>query len=367
MKSITLLSAILARFVKIFSAPQRKNCAVYIMGLIFMIKFRSIKSISEEFSGLDQSALNHCLTDSPWDRRRLIASMQNELRPRFSKGSVYFVIDDTAVPRSGEHIEAVGIHHSAGKLVKGHCCVAATVLSGKERYLWDVCGYAPKRSCHKSAFRSKVDIAVEFIKNADAGHNDVTVLFDAWYTNKKVASAVIERGWTFISAIKTNRRIELHGKKSYVRHLAKGPRDYVKAICGKNRFKVAKVKVLISGIGDVALFVVKSKRLGTRYIISNDLKISEREAVRAYGGRFWIEAEFREVKQHLGMGELFMRKWQGVQKHWTLVAVAYNIIQLARLSLKRHRTTGAVLRALRKSISHRDINKIISKTICLRT
>lgn len=363
MKQLTLLSALLARFVKIFSAPQRKHCAVYIMGLIFMIKFRSIKSISEDYAMTDQSALNHFLTDSPWDARRLIAFMQYEIRPRLPRKSVCLVIDDTAVARNGRHIEAVGIHHSAGKLVKGHCCVAATVLSGKERYLWDVRGYAPKKTCAQGAFRSKVDIAVEFIESADVGCTSVTVLFDAWYTNRKVVTAVTERGWTFIAAINSNRRIFIGNRESRVRNLAKGPRDYVKVSCRKNTFKAAKVNAFIPSLGEVALFVVKSKRLGTRYLISNDLTQATREAVRAYAMRFWIETEFREVKQHFGMGELFMRKWQGVQKHWALVALAYNVTQLARASLRRRMTTGAVLKRLRKSVRHSDVRKIICKTL----
>jgi len=81
LKHITILWEKLAQYVKIFSKAQRKHFLVYIMGLILIITFRSIQRINEEFCTCDQSALNHFLTDSPWDHRRLITVSQAVLRP----------------------------------------------------------------------------------------------------------------------------------------------------------------------------------------------------------------------------------------------------------------------------------------------
>ncbi len=76
--------------------------------------------------------------------------------------------------------------------------------------------------------------------------------------------------------------------------------------------------------------------------------MSESEMVRLYGQRFGIETFHKEIKQHLGFGEMFMRSWDGVQKHWTLVAIAYNTIAL--WNGNRHRSFRQMIRHFRVSM-----------------
>jgi SRSO17 transposase len=71
--------------------------------------------------------------------------------------------------------------------------------------------------------------------------------------------------------------------------------------------------------------------------------MTEEKAVALYKQRFRIETFHKEIKQHLAFGQMFMRSWQGVQAHWTLVMIAYNLITL--LSRKR-------FKGFRQKISH---------------
>ena len=329
------------------------------MGLILIIKFRSVKRISEEFSIRDQSALNHFITDSVWEHRQLILRSQEIVRVALGSKPLQLVIDDTALERRGSKIECTGVHYGSNRLVKGHCLVSAAVISGKRRYMWDCRGYAPKGASAACRFKSKVRIAVEIIEESEFEAGDVTVMVDCWYTNRDVAGAVKARGWRFLAGVKKNRIVYVRGRRSRVSNLAKGQRKYEKVKCGRHVFRAARVLAFIPGIGEVSVFVVKSGSLGTRYLICSDTELSAREAVLMYAKRFWIETQFREVKQHFGLGEMFIRKWRGAQKHWALVMVAYNVTQMLRYSArgKRFETVGAVLRRLRDEFSRVDVKR----------
>jgi hypothetical protein len=66
------------------------------------------------------------------------------------------------------------------------------------------------------------------------------------------------------------------------------------------------------------------------------------------------------LKQHLGFGELFVRKWRACQRHWTLCLIAYNALVLWNASLpvsRRSGTFGSVARAFRESYGiYRRVN-----------
>jgi len=366
MSVATLLSAKLALFLNIFSRPQRRHFLEYLMGLMLIVKFRSVRRISSEFSSLDQSALNHFLTDASWDGRGLVRRSQTLVRERIEGRAVQFVIDDTADERKGKSIEGVGVHHCGNGLVRGHCVVAASVFAGDEKYLWDFRGYVPKGECERGEFKSKVELAVETLRNADFGSNvNVLTLWDAWYSCEEVAAEARRRGWHYLGAVKSNRIVFIGRKRHRARDLAKGRREYVRVKCGQKSFRAAKVLGTFNGLGEAALFIVKGKDIGTRFLVTSDLAMSAAEAVKTYARRFWIETQFREVKQQFGFGELFLRKWRGVQKHWALVMTACNAAQLLKHSLKRSsfKTTGAVLRALQREFRTKDVRLFTSEIL----
>jgi|GEM_PF-4993405 len=62
-----------------------------------------------------------------------------------------------------------------------------------------------------------------------------------------------------------------------------------------------------------------------------------------------METLHRELKQHVGFGELFVRKWAAAERHWTLCGLAYNLVVL--WNGKRRRSFGAMLRAFREAVS----------------
>lgn len=315
----------------ILTKPQRRHAKIYLVGLIWMIKFRSINRIAQEFGKNDTDGLHHFLRHST---QSSLAAQEasREYTAQYIEDAdhVLLAIDDTPVERKGKHIEGVGIHHSAKGLIKGLCAVTAIVMAGGKKLAWCIEAYYPKTCCPKDIFESKVTIAVRIIERArESLKQPVTVLMDSWYTCAPVLSKIIEAGWDFVAAIKQNRKVIVNGRVSHVCNLAKGPRDYMTIkLSAKRIMRVAKATVILPKVGVVALLICKHGHHETRFFISSLVKLSARQLVKLYRQRFEIEFFHRDIKQYLGFGEMFMRSHHGVQKHWTLVLVAYNAVTL---------------------------------------
>jgi SRSO17 transposase len=339
-------TTVLKCFLSVLTKPQIKHFLIYLIGLIWLIKFHSTREIADQIAKMLPDNLQRFLNGSPKKQKRLQEANQNLLAQRANQTSQALVaIDDTACSREGKHIEGLGIHHSADGLVKGQCVVTCVLKMAGEWLAWAVSGYRPKSTCPKGEFKSKIQLAEEILQDLRHKiHTSVTVLMDSWYTCAPILLPIIEAGWTFVAAIKCNRILEIGGKKTVVRHLAKGPRTYKTVrISKKRKLKVAKRIVHLPKVGTVLLFITKGGAKETRFLITNNLEMSESEMVTLYSQRFGIEIFHKDIKQHLAFGHVFMRSWQGVQTHWTLVMIAYNLITF---SAPKH------LKGFRQKIRH---------------
>ena len=104
-----------------------------------------------------------------------------------------------------------------------------------------------------------------------------------------------------------------------------------------------KLSPSLLGLSRFLLFITKGGGKKVRFLITNDLDMTESQMVELYRERFGIEIFHKDIKQHLAFGHMFMRSWQGVQTHWTLVMIAYNLITL---SVPHH------LKGFRQKIRH---------------
>jgi SRSO17 transposase len=298
--------------------------------------------------------LHHFLHDSPW-REEEVERAQQEMIARRAQSHhdmARLIIDDTPFEREGSKIEGLGIHHGPKGLVKGLCAVTAIVRTARESWCWAIRGYRPKRDCPAGAFRSKIDLAASIIEGACVLGSRVVVLMDTWYACKRLLNRIEAHGWRYVAAIKVNRLLRVDGRTTAARHLAKGPRRYVTVRLSKRRkVRVARREAVLPGVGPVAVFITKTAAR-TKFLISNDLTMTPRQAVILYAERFLIETFHRDAKQHLGLGEMWARSWQAVQRHWTLCAVAYNALRAWNCSQRfRHRPFGQIIRAFREHVS----------------
>ena len=313
----------------VLSSPQKVHCLIYLVGLIWLIKFRSIQTIAGVFGRKDTDGLHHFIRHSSNKSPQMANASQDFVAQRIQDENIHLIIDDTTCPRDGKKIEGIGWHHSGDGLVRGLCAVTAVVRVAGQTWAWDVVSYVSRKTVSKEVFRSKIQIALGIIDSARKKlGTSVTVLMDSWYSCEQILNGIAMAGWKYIAAMKINRIFIVDGKKTPARNLAKGPRDYSAVRLSKKWiFRVAKRIVILPKVGMVALFICKHHNV-TRFFVSNNVSLSCRQMVYQYDERFEIEFFHKDIKQHLGFNELFVRSRHCAQKHWTLVAIAYNLVLL---------------------------------------
>jgi hypothetical protein len=346
--------------VAMLSKPQLPPLALYVAGLIWIIKFRSIRQIAKQLDQRRTDRLHHLLSCAPLKAESLQQSVQGDLARQAADPSAAMVIDDTVDERKGKAIEGLGWHHSAHELVQGLCAVTAMLLSGSQRLLWGVRGYRTQKSCaDKKDFRSKISLALDILAEAQRyfAHATLTVLMDTWYACAPILNFIKRAGWTFVTALRSNRIVYVQGRKRRLRHLAKGRRrqDFrtLKLSRGR-RLRFTVLEVELPKVGPVQLVLSRIGKKRWYYLVTNDLEMAGRQIVRWYLQRSWIETLHREIKQHLGFGETFVRKWAAVQIHWTLVALAFNLVMLSAPGRRRRGLRGK-LEAYQHSMGPKDL------------
>jgi len=346
-----VFSSFLKGFFSCFTRPAQKHFRCYILGLVLMIRFRSIQRIADTFEEGRVDSLHHFLHDGAWDHREVVCQSQEAVMRKLPEDKrTLLIIDDTPIERHGPEIEGAGCHHGPRGLLWGQCAVTAVVRWGAMNLLWDVKGYRPKKTCPVQDFRSKIDLAQEVLREADIFGRNFTVVMDSWYAAKRILNQIADLRWTFVTSVRSNRLVVINGHKTRVANLAKGPHVYREVrLPNGSTVRAAERLVYLPGFGPVKVVIGKTRH-DRRFMITNDLGLSMAQVVRIYAQRVWIETMHENVKQHLGLGELRVRSWRAAQRHWALVLVAHNALVLwdaARPVGDGRRTFGQIIRDFR--------------------
>ncbi len=329
-----------------FSARQFAHFVAYLLGLTVGREGRNVQDIAALFvRACDQATLNHFLTEAPWSLARLWARHREivaEAIRRVGARRVFLSLDDTVSwKRWGLRMEGAGWHYSTTMkaLVWGHDAVAALVSAGGEAYVWGIALYRPKRACAAGAFRTKIDLALAEIETfAPPAGAAATVLADCWYFCHRLARAAEARGFDWVFGCKRNRVVRVAGRRATVSRLIQRlSLDELErvAISGRH-YVVASRLVDFPGLGPGQLVigaeVPKSgrriRRADLRVIACNRQDWRARTVLSQYVQRHRIEDFFKDAKGHLGLGEYQLRKAEGIQRHWALVACAHTVLRL---------------------------------------
>ena len=347
----TVFSSFLKRFFSAFTRPAQKHFVCYVLGLVLMIRFRSIRRIADQFGQGQVDSLHHFLRDGAWDHRDLIRqSQESAIKAVPTRQRTLLIIDDTPIERHGHKIEGAGVHHGPRGLLWGQCAVTALIRSDSLNLFWDVRGYRPKKACPAKEFKSKIDLAQEIIRDAPTFGRDLTVVMDSWYTCGRILRTIDDFHWTFVAALKSNRLVVIDEHKTRVSNLAKGPHVCRTVRLPNGRLVRATERLAyLPRFGPVKVIIGK-ERDNRRFLITNDLGLSAAQVVRIYAQRVWIDTTHENVKQHLGLGELHVRSWRAAQRHWALVLVAHNALVIwdaRRRDGGGRRTFGQIIRSFR--------------------
>ena len=127
----------------------------------------------------------------------------------------FLIIDDSTQHKpKGKKMEGLGRHYSstAMKTVSGHSLVVSLAVLLGHRCPLAPQLYRQKAVCmrEKVPFRSKIDLAEDVIGTFTPVPNTRThVLFDSWYTCRRLWRAALARGFAVTGGLKANRKLRV--------------------------------------------------------------------------------------------------------------------------------------------------------------
>ena len=319
---------------ELLSRPQFRHLENVLAGLTLNGKGeKNIMDMAEAaVDGRDQSCLNRFLHGHTWSAEAL-----NRLRlDQHARGRTggALIIDDTLLKKAGHKMEGTGYlyDHCLKKNICCHCHVTSLYSNGEERVPLHLSTYVKEEACTKTGrpFKTKTEIAVDFISKALEYVTPEVILFDSWYGSKEILNHVTARGHVFITQSKTNRLIWEGIKQVQVKaYLANHKKEFVAIDTGAEyRFCLEKVSPIKGGL-TVKFVFLRARKNGrnTLVLMTNALDMPPDEVMRQYKKHWDTEVFYRDCKQYLGMCEYQARSIDVGVTHLLLVFLAYTILK----------------------------------------
>ena len=334
---------------------QRDAASQYLEGLFNDSARKSMQAMHGRLTdpGTYQ-ALQHFITDSPWDAAR-VWERGRELVPE-RRGIL--ALDDTGLPKQGKH--SVGVKRQyCGALGKiGNCQVAvSSVLIGTQRAWPLTCElYLPQEWVtdpehraeagipERTRFREKWRIALAHVRTVlKVGFHVTAVVADADYGRVAAFRGGLERlGLRYAVAIRGDLAVGCAGarRSRRVADVARRvpEREWQRVCWGTGtkgplaaRFVALRVRPRHSR-GERWLLCERSLTDDERkyYLLNLDATAALDDLVRLARSRWPIEQQYRELKDELGFDHFEGRTLQGWTHHAVLTAMAFVFLQLER-------------------------------------
>jgi SRSO17 transposase len=369
----------------------------YLLGLVLPGERKSVEPIASitapERAESQHQSLLHFVGVGNWSDDAVLGKVREMVLPKIERyGPIEaWIIDDTGLPKKGEH--SVGVSHQyCGQLGKqANCQVAVTLSLANHDASLPVAYrlYLPKAWAEDDVrrrkakvpeditFKTKPEIALDLVRWAhDIGLPGNMALMDAAYGNdSRLRAGVTELGMTYVAGIQAQTLVWKPGVRPGLPP-KKGRRDAPNTISVKELARSLKAKawrtvewregtneLLSSRFARVRVHVSSSQmRSGkpakewlliewpegedepTKYALSTlPANISFCDLVDAAKLRWRIERDYQELKQEVGLGHYEGRGWRGFHHHATLCIAAYGFLISERETIPPSGPCAAVL------------------------
>lgn len=306
----------------------------YINGLIALNK-KTIKSISEAtIEKTHQSLINRVLSTAKFEQELLEKRYLKKIKYLIKGHYTILIIDDSLVERNGKHIEETQSHkdHTENKFITGHQFFTSMIYTSLLSLpLFPI--------LYSKNTESKIEMAKKLVDKLIVEEKITlnAVLFDSWYSDKKLINKCKTKGVLVICGIKTNRNISFKRNVwvSLSNFSAKqNDCNFGNYFIDDTKYKIASFCVKLNGIPKVKMLVSKQyfddkKEWSSNFhLISTNKNDSPIEIIRLYSLRWCIETFHRDIKQNLGFGKAFLRLKEGIVRHAIFVIIAYIALKL---------------------------------------
>lgn len=345
------------RFADCFSRhAQRDAASQYLDALFNDSERKSMQAMHGRLSDPGSyEALQHFITDSPWEAEPLWARLREIVPVR----SGIVALDDTSFPKQGK--QSVGVKRQyCGALGKiANCQVAVSTVLLDDQLAWPLSFelYLPKewltdaarrtkaRIPESARFREKWRIALSHIRRVlKAGFQLTAVVADADYGSTAAFRRGLEQlGLRYGVAIRwfltmwTPGARRPHTAGEIAAQIPDADWQRVTWADGTKgplaaRFAAVRVRPAKSR-GDRWLLCERSLADDERkyYLLNLDATATLRELVAIVRSRWPIEQQYRELKDELGIDHFEGRSYRGWTHHTVLTAIAFTFLQLERM------------------------------------
>lgn len=365
-----------------FTKPQWRHFTTYVTGLVTAEKGqKNVMDIADgAVGGRHQSSLNRFLTRRRWPLRRVDHLRLRGALPRREGGIL--VLDDSVVEKEGTHIQGCGYlyDHSQGRTVWGHSLVSTFYSNGDAQVPMHLSPYVKVEDApHLGVpFRTKIQMATDLLERDLQWVQPEAVAFDSWYFAKELVDLLSAKEQQWVTEARRNRLVRVGEEwvqlRALFRSLPKEAFHHIQEEVEERRYRwMWEGVVEMKNVGEVKLVLLRTRRnsRGFRALVSNDVEMGGSDLLKLYKRRWDIEVQYRDCKQHLGMGEYQMRSIRGIVTHLSLVFLAYTLLKNAWCSpflsaiLDGVRTIGKACERLKRWVLERLIKHLTRKTVRL--
>lgn len=390
---------------------QRSNLLLYFKGL-FQGKKRNIERMGESVKDSEYYALQHFISEAPWDHRGVIDQVSQEVNAllQTEKTAVGFIIDESSHEKKGDKSVGVAKQYcgTKGKIENCQVAVYGAYSTGKYYGLADCSLFLPnswikdKKRCEKAGipkenmvYKSKPQLALEMIKRQLTLGNKIDFVGgDGLYGNDySLMDGLDELGLTGVLEVhedqyvfleepviaipdktagkgRTATRYKTSAKAIEVRVLKKQLKesDFEKITIrpgtkGAIESKIAVITVYTwdghsSGSKQRQLLIrisaTANENEEIKYALCNakPKQYTAAQIAQMQAQRYFVERSFQECKTDLGMSEYQVRGWKAWQHHMAMCMMAQAYVLTEK---KEHQKEMPLLSAY-------DIRQVIMQT-----
>jgi hypothetical protein len=398
-----MLTGTLHTWVTRHIAVRQRLERVCTSSLLFLMVATTKYSLTEaaRFSGLHPSLFAKLLQSHAQVAITTLESLSKTQARQFAKTlarvkglpwKIVIIIDSTLQHRASLHPEnAKTFNHGQGYVI-GHQWTNVVLVLGDMLIPLKPIPFYSKRYCqaHALAYHSEHERVVAYLRTLDLedyigayDRREVLVVADSGYDNKKIETAIANKGWHFIIALSKTRSVKSEALylstppsrqwchiDTFFRHHRRLKWDTMRLATSGNKRKRMDLRVrhtsgYLRHVGKVELVCSERRHRpdGRRkYLACNDLRATARQIVTGYRMRWAVELFHKTVKQHLGFEDVATHGFEAVMSHVHWVYCAYILLHMSPPGLSPGaRSIGDKQRALQQGLAAKEKRQILQK------
>ena len=252
-------------------------------------KYSGVELSKTTNNQLSHDSVSRWLSSKTFDAKNLWVHVKDMIE----KETGYLIVDDSVLDkRFSRNNELVGRHWSGNEhhLICGIDLVNFLWTKGKECI---PCDYRIYQS-EKKKEKTKNEHFRDMLKTAKSrGFKPLYVLADCWYGSVENMKYIQKQGWKYIMGAKENRQVSIT-KNIYV------------SISNLDWSKTLIQKVWLKEFGYVMAAKIVIKEDDIRYVVTNDLSLTDFETLKNHNDHRWnIETFYRGIKQTTGIEKCY--------------------------------------------------------------